>query len=219
MARYSAVGNLYASTRLQRASALAPLTPGPQELPPSKSASSVPKTTSSANQTCPGPILQLPTPISENQRGARHRATEETAPPVSQLGSTSNGTRQILIRRVQATVEVPVKEESVDREGVGLDTRISTSASIIPSTSTSASTSASAPKTAKTLSRTTGLSKATPRIQRKAPAKRSYVEIDDSERDNTSEDSKQSDAEEYQPVSDDDDELLMGIEVSKVLSV
>lgn len=107
-----------------------------------------------------------------------------------------------------------MKEESVEREGVGPDTRISSSASNIASTSTSAFTSASAPKTSKALPRTTELSKATPRSQRKASAKRTYVEIDDeeSERDNAS---QQSDAEEYQAVSDDDDELLMGIEVSK----
>ncbi|KAG8214563.1 hypothetical protein J3R82DRAFT_9626 [Butyriboletus roseoflavus] len=215
MARHSAISNLSASTRLQRVSALDSITSSAQELPPSKSASSMPKTNSSAKQTRPGPISQLPTPISENQRSARQRVTQETAPSVSQPGFSSNGTRQIFIRRVQATVEVPVKEESVDREGVGLDTRLSASVSNIASTSVS--TSASTPKTTKTLPRTTGLSKATPRMQRKASAKRTYVEIDDeeSERDNTGEDSRQSDAEEYQPVSDGDDELLMGIEANR----
>lgn len=177
----------------------------------------MPKTTSSANRTCPRPILQLPTPLSENQRSARQRATQDIAPPISQPGSSSNGTRQVLIRRVQAIVEVPMKEESVERDGVGLDTRISTSASNFVSTSTSVSTSASVPKTSKVVPRTTKPSKETLRIQRKASAKRTYVEVDDeeSERDNASQDSKQNDAEEYRPVSDGDDELLMGIEVSK----
>jgi hypothetical protein len=120
----------------------------------------------------------------------------------------------VLIRRVQAVVEIPVKEESVDLEGVGPDKHISTSASNIASSS--ASTSAS--KTPRVLPRTTESSKATPRIKRKASAKRTYVEIDEeSEQDNAAHDSEQSDAEQYQPASDgdDDDELLMGIEVSK----
>lgn len=114
-----------------------------------------------------------------------------------------------------------MKEESVEREGVGLDTHISTPASNIASTSTSAFTSASAPKTSKAPPRTREVGKRNPLVQRKASAKRTYVEIDDeSERDKASQDSKQSDAEEGQPVSDDDDdELLMGIEVSKTLSM
>jgi len=105
-----------------------------------------------------------------------------------------------------------VKEESVDREGVGLD---STSASNIASTSTSVSASTS--KTPNALPRTTELGKATPRIKRKVSAKRTYVEIDDdeSERDDAGHDSKQSDVDEYQPVSDGDDELLMGVETNR----
>ncbi|KAH0832029.1 hypothetical protein J3R83DRAFT_12935 [Lanmaoa asiatica] len=212
MARYTAIGDLSASARLQRASALD--YSSPQEHPPSKSTSSVSKTTSNTNRTRLGPILQLPTPLSENQRSARQRDTQETAPPTFQPGLSSNSTRQILIRRVQAVVEVPVKEESVDREIVGSDTRVSTSTSNIASTSTSVS---SAPKTSKALPRTTEPGKPNPRIQRKASAKRTYVEIDDeeSERDDASKDPKQSDAEEYEPVSDGDDELLMGIETNR----
>lgn len=105
-----------------------------------------------------------------------------------------------------------MKEESVDLESVGPDKDMSTSASNIAATSASTSTS----KTPRALPRTTELSKATPRIKRKASTKRTYVEIDEeSERDNAPHDSEQSEA--YQPVSDgdDDDELLMGVEVSK----
>ena len=152
----------------------------------------------------------------------RQRVTQDTAPLVSQPGLTSNGTRQIVLRRVHAVVEVPVKEESVDRDGLGLDTPISTSAPNTASTSTSAQKPASAPKTLKAPPLTTELSKAIPRVKRKASGKRTYVEIDDeeSERDSASHDSKHSDAEEYQPVSDDgDDELLMGIEVGKISRV
>lgn len=209
------MGDLSGPTRLQRASALDSLSPSLQELPPSKSAQSASKATSSTNRTRPGPILQLPTPSSENQRTARQRAIQETGPTIAQPGSISNGTRQVFIRRVQAVVEVPVKEESVDREGVGLDKHISTSTSNIASTSTSVSASTS--KTPNVLPRTTELSKGTPRIKRKASAKRTYVEIDDdeSERDDATHDSKQSDTDEYQPVSDGDDELLMGVKVSK----
>jgi hypothetical protein len=212
--RYSAMGNLSTSTRFQRVPAPDTLTPRLQEYPPSTSGHSVSKTTSNANRTRPGPILQLPTPSSENQRSARQRVIQETAPPVTQPGLTSNGTRQVLIRRVQAVVEIPVKEESVDLEGVGPDKHISTSASNIASSS--ASTSAS--KTPRVLPRTTESSKATPRIKRKASAKRTYVEIDEeSEQDNAAHDSEQSDAEQYQPASDgdDDDELLMGIETNR----
>lgn len=99
----------------------------------------------------------------------------------------------------------------MDREGVGLE-HISTSASNVASISASTSIS----KTPNALPRTTELSKVTPRLKRKAIAKRSYVEIDDdeSERDDGNHDSKQSDGE-YRPPSDGDDELLMGIEVSK----
>lgn len=123
--------------------------------------------------------------------------------------------RQVLVRRVQAVVDVPVKEESVDQEGVGTATHASTSASNIASTSNSASTSTS--KTPNAPPRTTELGKATARIRRKASGKRTYVEIDEeSERDNASHDYEQSDPEEYRPVSDDDDELLMGVEVSNL---
>ena len=202
------------STRLQRASALDSLSPSLQELPLSKSLSSISKTTSSANRTRPGPILQLPTPLSENQRSARQRVTQGTSQP----GSTPNGPRQRVLRRVRAVVEVPVKEESVDRDDVGWDTP--TSDPSTASTSTSAPKPTPASKTPKATSRTTELSNAPPRVKRKASAKRPYVEIDneESERDSTAHNSRQSDPE-YQPVSDDDDELLMGIEVGKTSSV
>ncbi|KAN0087535.1 hypothetical protein V8E55_006156 [Tylopilus felleus] len=211
MVRYSAVGDLSASTRLQRASVIDSLSPSLHELPPSRSAPSTSKTISSTNRTRPGPISQLPTPASENQRSARQRATQETGRPLAQSGSVSNCTRQVVIRRVQAIVEVPVKEESMDREGVGLE-HISTSASNVASISASTSIS----KTPNALPRTTELSKVTPRLKRKAIAKRSYVEIDDdeSERDDGNHDSKQSDGE-YRPPSDGDDELLMGIEKNR----
>ena len=120
--------------------------------------------------------------------------------------------RQIVVRRVHAVVEVPVKEESLDRD-MDIDAIPSSAATNIASTSTLASKSAAASQ-ASEVPMSTELTNATPRAKRKASAKRSYVEIDDdeSERDSTS---KQSDTEEYQPVSDGDDELLMGTEVGK----
>lgn len=158
-----------------------------------------------------------PGPSSLNQRSARQRVTQDTTANASP-GSTSNGTRQIVLRRVHAVVEVPVKEESVERDGMGLATHLSPPNTA--STSTSASKSTSAPKTPKA-PLTVELGKATSRIKRKASAKRTYVEIDDaeSEQDSVSHDPKQSDAREYQPVSDGDDELLMGIEVGNTSSV
>ncbi|KAI9573630.1 hypothetical protein HD554DRAFT_2057488 [Boletus coccyginus] len=214
MVRYSAIGDLSSSTRLQRASVVDSLSPRFQAHPPSKSTPSVSKTTSGTNRTRPGPVIQLPTPSSEHQRSARQRATQETGPLAAQPGSTPNGMRQVLVRRVQAVVEVPVKEESVDQEGVGTATHASTSAPNIASTSNSASTSTS--KTPNAPPRTTELGKATARIKRKASGKRTYVEIDEeSERDNASHDYEQSDPEEYRPVSDDDDELLMGVEANR----
>ena len=212
MVRYSAIGDLSASTRLQR-SALDSSSPSLSERPPKSAAPSTSKKSSGTNRTRPGLILQLPTPTSEHQRSARQRAIQEPESSTAHPGSISNGTRHVLVRRVQAVVEVPVKEESVDREVVGLEKHISTSTSITPSTSASTSTS----KTPNVPPRTTELSNATTRIKRKASAKRTYVEIDDdeSEGEDAAHHSKQSDADEYQSVSDGDDELLMGIEVSQ----
>ncbi|KAF8442954.1 hypothetical protein L210DRAFT_3643857 [Boletus edulis BED1] len=193
--RYSAAGDLSASTRLQHASALDSLSPSLHERPPSKSAFPTSRTTSRAWRTRPGPVSQLPSPLSENQRSARQRPAQETAPPVAQPGPVSNGTRQVFIRRVRAVVEVPVKEESVDREGTGLlkDAGVSTSASQVATTSTLASTSTS--KTPNALPKISELSKATSRVKRKA-TKRTYVEVDDDS-------------------EDDDDELLMGVEINR----
>ncbi|KAG6377060.1 hypothetical protein JVT61DRAFT_1110 [Boletus reticuloceps] len=208
--RYSAADDLSASTRLQHASALDSLSPSLHERLPSKSTFPTSRTTSRAWRTRPGPVSQLPSPLSENQRSARQRPAQETVPPVAQPGPVSNGTRQVFIRRVRAVVEVPVKEESVDREGTGLlkDVGVSTSASKVATTSTLASTSTS--KTPNAFPKISELSKATSRVKRKA-TKRTYVEVDDDSEGGP----KQSDADEYMPVSDDDDELLMGIEINR----
>lgn len=112
-----------------------------------------------------------------------------------------------------------MKEESVDPESVGSDPRVSTATSNIPSTSSSAPQSARATKTSKASGRTAKHDRVS-RTKQRPPAKRAYVEIDDhSDQDDASHDAEQNDADEFRPVSDGDDELLMGIEVSKLLSM
>ncbi|KAF9241204.1 hypothetical protein BU15DRAFT_87408 [Melanogaster broomeanus] len=213
MVRYSAMGDLPASARLHRPSDFNSPSPGVEELPPSKTPFSKSRP-SSTTRSRPVPIVQLPTPISENQRSARQRAAQESSSaPTSRTVATTNGERQILIRRVQAVVEIPVKEESVDRDAVE---HASTSASGFASTSASVSVSVPASKASKAPIRTAEASKAATRVKRKAVAKRTYVEVDESEGDdNASEAPEQSSAESGQTSSDDDDELLMGVEANR----
>ncbi|KIJ64628.1 hypothetical protein HYDPIDRAFT_112011 [Hydnomerulius pinastri MD-312] len=213
MVRYSTMGDLSVSTRLHQPPALdSPNISDIEELPPSKSTSSKSRPSSSTTRVHQGIITQLPTPTSENQRVARQRAAQE--PPTSARASgTANGERQVLIRRVKAIVEIPVKEESVDGE-------VSEQA-ISASSSTSASTS-SAPvsKTAKAAARAPAENnKAATRVKRKMPPKRTYVEIDEDEESaeegEESEASRRSGADFAQAESDDDDELLMGVEENR----
>ncbi|KAG9315815.1 hypothetical protein JVU11DRAFT_3464 [Chiua virens] len=195
--RYSAMGDLSASTRLQRTSAFDSVSPGSKEHPPPKSAPSTSKATSGANRTRSGPIVQLPTPLSENQRSARQRSVQDTTHPASRPESASNGSRQVLIRRVQAVVEVPVKEESIEPDERTLD----------------ASVSASARRTSNLPPRNKEPGKAAPRAKRKVAAKRAYVEIDEEESELDDATHSKQNNEEYQPLSEDeDDELLIGVE-------
>jgi hypothetical protein len=212
MMGYSTMGDLSVSSRLLQPS----LSPSVEELPPSKSVSkSKPSSTARPRQ---GHIVQLPTPISEHQRSARQRTAQDPSSVLaSRTGATTNGERQVFIRRVQAVVEIPVKEESVDREVSEPVASASTSASASASKS-STSVPAPASRASKAPTRTAEPSKAVTRVKRKAPPKRAYVEIDDedqSEADgNASEASQKSSAESGLSDSDGDDELLMGVEVS-----
>ncbi|KIK95166.1 hypothetical protein PAXRUDRAFT_402114 [Paxillus rubicundulus Ve08.2h10] len=206
MMGYSAMGDLSASARL-----LQSLSPSVEELPPSKSTSSKSKPSSTARPR-QGHNVHLPTPISEHQRRARQRAVQDPSSAFApRTDATANGERQVLIRRVQAVVEIPVKEESVEREVS--EPVASTSAS---ASTSSASVPAPASKASKAPTRTTELSKAATRIKRKAPRKRVYVEIDDEDQpeadDNASEASQKSSAESGLSDSEGDDELLMGVE-------
>jgi len=123
------------------------------------------------------------------------------------------GSRQVLLRRVQAVVEVPVKEESVDRGAPELG--------VVPSASTfPPSISSSKPASAPTQSAKPN--QAATRIKRKAAVKRPYVEVDDSDSTGASE-GFGSEASEHNDdisdaISDDDDELMMGAEVGSCVS-
>ncbi|KIM61973.1 hypothetical protein SCLCIDRAFT_1215594 [Scleroderma citrinum Foug A] len=113
------------------------------------------------------------------------------------------GSRQVLLRRVQAVVEVPVKEESVDRGAP--------ESGMVPSASTfPPSISSSKPTSAPTQSAKPN--QATTRIKRKAVAKRRYVEVDDSDTTGEGFGSEPSEHDYPYVTSDDDDELMMGAE-------
>ncbi|KAL4063306.1 hypothetical protein V8B97DRAFT_1992634 [Scleroderma yunnanense] len=127
----------------------------------------------------------------------------------SSRGTTGAGAlpshRQVFLRRVQTVVEVPVKEESVDREV--------TETVPIPSASTlSASVSTSKPAPVQA----TKPNQATTRVRRKTVAKRPYVDVDDSDtphQDFGSEASGHRNDTPSDTTSDnDDDELMMGAE-------
>ena len=119
------------------------------------------------------------------------------------------GSRQVLLRRVQAVVEVPVKEESVDRGAP--ESGMAPSASTFPP-----SISSSKPTSAPTQSAKPN--QATTRIKRKAVAKRRYVEVDDSDTTGEGFGSEPSEHDYPYVTSDDDDELMMGAEVRSCVS-
>ncbi|KIK16007.1 hypothetical protein PISMIDRAFT_16102 [Pisolithus microcarpus 441] len=135
----------------------------------------------------------LPTPTSENRANAR-LTTVQTTHSRGPSGVASVANRQsLLLRRVQAVVEVPIKEESVDRE-------------VQKGMPPSASASSASASTSKFTSVQTPVSKTNQgvtRIKRKSAPQRLYVEVDES---GTSSDDMDSAAD------SDDDELMMGAE-------
>ncbi|KAI5983491.1 hypothetical protein EDD15DRAFT_2487596 [Pisolithus albus] len=133
----------------------------------------------------------LPTPTSENRTNAR-LTTVQTTHSRGPSGVASVADRQsLLLRRVQAVVEVPIKEESVDRD-------------VQKGMPPSASTSSASASTSKFTSVQTPVSKTNQgvtRIKRKSAPQRLYVEVDESGGSSDDMDS----------VADsDDDELMMG---------
>ncbi|KAI6030957.1 hypothetical protein F5J12DRAFT_888766 [Pisolithus orientalis] len=162
-----------------------------KDLSASTSASVKPKAPSSALQTRQPPG-SLPTPTSENRANARLTAGQATHFRGPSGGAGVPDRRPLLLRRVQAVVEVPVKEESVDR-----DVR----KGIAPSASTSASASTS--KFAPVQTPATKANQGVTRIKRKSAPQRLYVEVDES---GTPSDDMETDA------GSDDDELMMGAE-------
>ncbi|KAH7885297.1 hypothetical protein F5I97DRAFT_1928694 [Phlebopus sp. FC_14] len=212
MLRYSGVGDLSASTRLQQLPAAQESLLLEADETSTRPTTSKSKPSSSTRKPRQVPVVQLPTPISENQRGARQRALQPVPPshPSSRPRPTS-GERQVLIRRVQAVVEVPVKEESVDDDEISAPAAPASAST----SSASASASASASKTSSNVDAARA-SKAATRVKRAAGrkeiAKRPYVEIDEDsagERDD-SEVSEQSD--DADMVDSEDDELMLGAE-------
>ncbi|KAG1745944.1 uncharacterized protein EDB91DRAFT_1236246 [Suillus paluster] len=149
---------------------------------------------SASTSRAPKPISaqQLPTPISENRR------------------ATGDKSKQYLIRRVQAVIEVPVKEESVETmadEALSASTRTSK-----PSLSGTSKKPPSNPATSIPTSST--------RPARKVSTKRQYVEIDeDEEQDKISERCKSgsdvNDEDEVDSSEEEDDELMMGAEENR----
>lgn len=114
-----------------------------------------------------------------------------------------SGSRQVLLRRVQAVVEVPVKEESVGPQA--------TESGTIPSTSTfPASISSLKPTSVPAQSHKPSI--AATRVKRKTVVKRSYAEEDDDWASVHSNDTP------LDASSDDDDELMMGAEVGCCVS-
>ncbi|KAI6099546.1 hypothetical protein EDD16DRAFT_1717817 [Pisolithus croceorrhizus] len=163
-----------------------------RDLMASTSASIKSKPPSSALQTRQLPRA-LPTPTSENRANARLTAAQATHSR-GPSGVASAADRQpLLLRRVQAVVEVPIKEESVDR-----DVRKG-----IPPSASASSASASTSKFASVQTLVTKTSQGVTRIKRKSGPQRLYVEVDES---GTSSDDMNTGAD------SDDDELMMGAE-------
>lgn len=157
-------------------------------------------TSASVKSKAPSSTLQtrqlpraLPTPTSENRANARLTAVQTTHSR-GPSGVASVADRQsLLLRRVQAVVEVPIKEESVDRD-------------VQKGMPPSASASSASASTSKFTSVQTPVSKTNQgvtRIKRKSAPQRLYVEVDES---GTSSDDMDSAAD------SDDDELMMGAE-------
>ncbi|KAI6027685.1 hypothetical protein BKA83DRAFT_16102, partial [Pisolithus microcarpus] len=132
----------------------------------------------------------LPTPTSENRANAR-LTTVQTTHSRGPSGVASVANRQsLLLRRVQAVVEVPIKEESVDRE-------------CMPPSASASSASASTSKFTSVQTPVSKTNQGVTRIKRKSAPQRLYVEVDES---GTSSDDMDSAAD------SDDDELMMGAE-------
>jgi hypothetical protein len=139
------------------------------------------------------------------------RSTSYT--PMVRYSVTTDNERQIFIRGIQAVIEIPVKTESVGDNVVE---------SAFASMSASSSASGSfAPvskglRSSKDSFRTADPIKSVTCVKRKARAKRIYADIgDEYESLNVSEASEQPESStEYGQTNYDDDELLIGAEVS-----
>ncbi|KAI6039301.1 hypothetical protein EDC04DRAFT_3140918 [Pisolithus marmoratus] len=151
-----------------------------------KSTSVKSKASSSGLQT-----RQLPGSLSTSSSGNRANARLTAVQTAHSRGPPGGADRQpLLLRRVQAVVEVPIKEESVDRD---------VQKGMPPSVSSS-----SAPaSTSKVASVQTPATKGVTRIKRKSAPQRLYVEVDES---GSSSHDMETDRD------SDEDELMMGAE-------
>ncbi|KAG6327886.1 hypothetical protein ID866_11203, partial [Astraeus odoratus] len=199
--KYVSIGDLSTSARLQKPPAYDSQLSDIERPAKAKSASEKSKPPSGASRP-----RALPTPTSESRPGTRLKATQN---PLSRAQGSTIGERQVLVRRVQAVVEVPVKEESIGPEVA--DDGVLPSAPIpkMASASTSKAAPTQAPKQ----------SQAATRVKRKAAAKRTYVEVDSSDNTDVSYGSDASDnhvGANANSDDDDDDELMMGAEDNRI---